>query len=168
MTKSILNLLLVSGFFLATATAEVNFEKEVLPLLEKSCMSCHKAPYEEDGRIKKPKAGLRFDGAWAILAGGDNGKVLTAGDPDKSEMYWRTTLPEDDDDFMPPKGEVWKDADKKVVFQWIKEGAKFGDWEGNLEGKPVVTAEEEKKVYASKVDEEQAIKTEKNLSLIHI
>ncbi len=125
------------------AGAEVNFEKEILPLLEKSCISCHKAPYEEDGKLKKPKAELRFDAAWAILAGGENGKVLEPGDPEDSEMYFRSTLPEDDDDFMPPKGDKWTEADKKLVFNWIKEGADFGGWEGNLEGKPVETVKTE-------------------------
>tara|TARA_R110002096_G_scaffold435701_2_gene662183 strand:+ start:3395 stop:4342 length:948 start_codon:yes stop_codon:yes gene_type:complete len=139
-------LILLSG--VGIANAEVDFEKEILPLLEKSCISCHKAPYEEDGRLKKPKAGLRFDGAWAIMAGGENGKVLEPGDPGDSEMYWRTTLEEDDDDFMPPKGDKWTDADKKLVFNWIKEGAKFGGWEGSLEGKPTETKKPEK-VYVS-------------------
>ncbi len=131
--------LLVFVTFTSVLSAEINFEKEILPLLEKSCVSCHKAPYEEDGRLQKPKAGLRFDAAWAIKAGGENGKVLEPGDPEKSEMYWRTDLPEDDDDFMPPKGEKWTDADKKLVFNWIKSGAEFGGWEGSLEGKPIET-----------------------------
>ncbi|MEO0448645.1 MAG: c-type cytochrome domain-containing protein, partial [Verrucomicrobiota bacterium] len=123
--------------------AAIDFEKEILPIFEKSCVGCHKAPYEENGRLKKPKAGLRFDAAWALLTGGDNGKVLAPGDAENSELYWRTTLPEDDDDFMPPKGEKWTDSDKKLVAKWINEGADFGGWEGNLEGKPTITARAE-------------------------
>ena len=53
------------GFFSATlpALSAVNFEKQILPVLETKCFSCHKAPYTEDGRLKKPKADLRLDAA---------------------------------------------------------------------------------------------------------
>lgn len=136
---------------LALANAEVNFEKQILPLLEKSCVDCHKAPYEEDGKIQKPKAALRFDGAWAILAGSENGKVLEPGKPEDSEMHVRVMLPEDDDDFMPPKGEKWTKEEKELVALWIKEGAKFGGWEGNLEGKPEETKPAE--VYVSETQQ---------------
>ncbi len=117
--------------------AEVSFEKEVWPLLEKSCVECHRAAYEEAGRTKKPKGGLRLDAAWAILAGGEGGKVVEPGAPDKSDLLARTMLPEDEDDFMPPKGTKWTDADKDIVRRWIAEGAGFGGWEGSAEGKPV-------------------------------
>lgn len=135
----LLPLLSLAG--LAISNAEVDFEKQILPLLDKACIECHKAPYEEDGRLKKPKAGLRFDAKWAIEMGGDNGSVLEPGKPESSEMHVRVTLPEDDDDFMPPKGDPWTKEEVELVALWIKEGAKFGSWEGNLEGKP-----EEKKV----------------------
>lgn len=129
--------------FLALAPAEaVDFEKEILPIFEAKCIECHKAPYEENGRTKKPKAGLRMDAAWAILAGSENGAVLEAGDPGKSELYYRVTLPEDDDDFMPPTGKADPLSEKELaVFKkWIEEGADFGGWEGNLEGKPKDTS----------------------------
>lgn len=138
---------------IAPATfAEVDFEKQILPLIEKSCVECHKAPYEEDGRVKKPKGGLRMDAAWAMEAGGEGGALYVAGDPKTSEMIFRVTLPEDDDDFMPPKGEKWNDAEIKLVSAWIQEGAKFGDWKGNLEGKPKET-EKVAEVYVSKVQQ---------------
>ena len=130
----LLPLLSLTG--LTLANAEVDFEKQILPLIEKTCVDCHKAPYEEDGKLKKPKAGLRFDAAWAIIAGGENGKVIELGKPEDSEFHLRVTLPEDDDDFMPPKGDPWTKDEVKLVALWIKEGAKFGKWEGNLEGKP--------------------------------
>ncbi|MEM7010029.1 MAG: c-type cytochrome domain-containing protein [Verrucomicrobiota bacterium] len=145
----IAHLLPLLGFAgLAVANAEVDFEKQILPLFEKACMECHKAPYEEDGRLKKPKGGLRLDAKWAIEMGGDGGALLTEGDPKTSELHVRVTLPEDDDDFMPPKGDPWTKEEVELVALWIKEGAKFGSWEGNLEGKP-----EEKKpeVYVSAV-----------------
>ena len=53
----------------------VDFEKEVWPILDKRCVECHKAPYEINGLLKKPKAGLRLDGAAYIMHGGDEGPL---------------------------------------------------------------------------------------------
>ncbi|MDB5262976.1 MAG: hypothetical protein JWQ14_2257 [Adhaeribacter sp.] len=38
------------------------------------------------------------------MGGGKNGKVLVAGDANKSDLYWRLVLPDNHDDRMPPKG----------------------------------------------------------------
>jgi len=118
--------------------AKVNFEKEIWPFIQKSCVECHKAPYEENGRTRKPKAGLRLDGAWAFTAGSENGAVIEAGKAEESELWIRTDLPPDDDDFMPPtdKAEPLTDAQKALLAKWINEGADFGGWVGNVEGKP--------------------------------
>ena len=98
----------------------VDFEKEIWPFLNNSCVKCHKAPYEEDGKIKKPKAELRLDGAWAILAGSENGAVLTAGKAEESELWIRCDLPEDDDDYMPPtdKADPLTDEQKDLLAKW--------------------------------------------------
>ena len=120
--------------------APVKFESEVLPFIEKKCVQCHRAPHEDkNGKMVKPKAGLRMDGAWAFAAGSENGAVLTAGDAAKSELYMRVTLPRDDDDFMPPQGKAdpLTAAELDLFKRWIDEGADFGKWVGNVEGKPV-------------------------------
>lgn len=119
--------------------APVQFESEVLPFLEKKCVECHRAPYKDkNGKVVKPKAGLRMDGAWAILVGSENSAVLQAGEPTKSELYVRVTLPAEDDDFMPPRGKAdpLTAAELTLFKTWIEEGAHFGDWVGNTEGRP--------------------------------
>ena len=129
----------VLAFALLQSGAQaVDFEKEIWPFLNKSCVECHKAPFEEDGKIKKPKAALRLDGAWAILAGSENGAVVTPGKAEESELWIRCDLPEDDDDFMPPTGKAdpLTQEQKDLLAKWINEGAEFGGWVGNLEGKP--------------------------------
>ncbi len=134
----LLALLPVSLFLQPLHAAPVKFETEVLPFLEKKCVECHRAPYEKDGKTIKPKAGLRMDGAWAIKAGSENGAILTAGKSGESPMFERVTLPEDDDDFMPPVGKAdpLTPAEVDLLKRWIDEGADFGEWKGNLEGKP--------------------------------
>lgn len=133
----------------------VEFEKDILPVFEAKCVECHRAPYEENGRTKKPKAGLRMDAAWAILAGSENGSVLKAGDPGKSELYYRVTLPHDDDDFMPPSGKADPLTDEELALfkTWIEEGAGFGDWVGSLEGKPAEVGAPDSKVPVSEIQE---------------
>jgi Planctomycete cytochrome C/Leucine Rich repeat len=129
---------------LATPTvAAPQFEQEIWPILKTKCVECHRATYEENGRKKEPKAGLRLDGAWAILKGSENGPVLTPKDSTKSYLYEVTTLPEDDDMFMPPKGDPLTDAEKALLKAWIDAGADFGGWEGNTEGKPADAAQKE-------------------------
>lgn len=58
-----------------------------------------------------------------LLAGGDGGPVVVAGDPERSPMYVRTTLHPSHDDFMPPKGEGLTDEERNLLRMWIAEGA---------------------------------------------
>lgn len=134
---------------------KVDFEKQIWPILERSCVECHQAPYEENGRTRKPKAGLRMDGAWAIKMGSENGKVLVPGNADDSELWWRTDLPEDDDDFMPPTGKADPlSAEEKALFKkWIDQGADFGEWTGSLEGKPKEVSNSGREMPVSEIQE---------------
>ena len=81
----------------------VDFEKQVWLILENRCIECHKAPYEQAGRVKNPKAGLRLDGAAYIMLGSDDGPVIKVDHPSQSSLYIRVTLPYEDDEHMPPK-----------------------------------------------------------------
>ncbi|MBK8093224.1 MAG: hypothetical protein IPK32_14860 [Verrucomicrobiaceae bacterium] len=132
---SLATLLLSSPIFGA-----VSFEKEILPFLTKKCIDCHRAPYEEAGKKKEPKAGLRLDAAWAIVKGSENGPVLTAGSPVKSAIFESVMLPKDDDGHMPPKGDDLTKEEVALLKKWIEEGAEFGPWMGNTEGMPAGAA----------------------------
>jgi hypothetical protein len=114
--------------------AVVDFEKEVWPILEERCVECHKAPYELNGELKKPKAGLRLDGAAYIMHGGDEGPVVVASHPSRSPLYQRVILPGDDDDHMPPKGDPLTHRQKEVLRKWIAQGLDFGKWTGETDG----------------------------------
>jgi hypothetical protein len=116
--------------------AAVSFEKQLWPVLQKKCVDCHAATKVVDGRKKEPKGGLRMDAAFALLAGGKDGPVLKPKNSAQSRLYQVVTLPKEDEDFMPPKGEAMTEAEVQLLKQWIDEGADFGSWEGNTEGKP--------------------------------
>lgn len=133
-------LVLAAAFFGAGGLPAVDFAKQILPVLEKKCLDCHKAPHEENGRVKKPKGGLRLDAAWAMLKGGETGPALVPGDAAKSYMLEVVTLPKDDDMFMPPKGAPLTAEEIQLLRDWIVAGADFGGWKGNEEGAPPASA----------------------------
>ncbi|MBI3736757.1 DUF1549 domain-containing protein, partial [Candidatus Sumerlaeota bacterium] len=104
----------------------VDFEKEVEPILESKCFSCH-SPVKGN-----PKAGLRLDTAEGIMKGSKKNKVVVPGKPDDSLLYQRVKLPKDDTDLMPPdgKGDPLTQAEQDKVKNWIAEGCNFGSWKG--------------------------------------
>jgi hypothetical protein len=112
---------------------EVDFAKQVLPIINASCIECHKAPTKDPaGKVTNPKGGLRLDGASFMIKGGSGGAAVEPGNPDNSQLYTRMLLPPDHEDVMPPKGKgkaVGFD-ETELIKQWIIEGAKFGAWKG--------------------------------------
>lgn len=116
--------------------ADVSFEKDLLPVLTKRCFDCHRAPHEENGKKKEPKGDVRLDAAWAMMKGNKEGPIVHPKAADKSPLYQVLTVPADDDTHMPPKGDPLTPEQIKMVKLWIDEGANFGGWEGNTEGRP--------------------------------
>jgi hypothetical protein len=127
--------------FTGVSHAVVSFEKQLWPIFQKKCVDCHAATKVVDGRKKEPKGGLRMDAAFALMAGGKEGPVIKPKSSAQSRLYQVVSLPKDDEDFMPPKGEAMNDAEVQLLKQWIDEGADFGGWEGNTEGKPTLVAQ---------------------------
>lgn len=104
-------------------SAKVDFKKDIKPLLESRCVSCHSAPYEKSGRLRKPKGGYRMDTKENLLKAGDSEEVpVVEGDAEKSYLYKLVTLAEDHDDIMPAKGDAFTTAEKKLIKDWINEG----------------------------------------------
>jgi len=112
----------------------IDFEKQVLPIFETYCLECHQKPIKKGGRLINPKAGLRMDGLAHLLFGSDNGPVIEPNYPSKSVLYSRVTLPDLDDDRMPPKGEPLSTDHQDVIRRWIAQGADFGNWKGATDG----------------------------------
>jgi uncharacterized membrane protein len=121
-----------------TASAQeagaVDFAKQIFPILEAKCLKCHQKEREENGRIIKPKHGLRLDNAEGIMKGGKDypNEHVVPGKPEASWLLKTLSLPADDDLAMPPEGKAdpVTDAEKALIKAWIEQGAKFGDWKG--------------------------------------
>ncbi len=97
---------------------EVDFAREVRPLLARKCFACHgndEETQEADLRLDIREEALRDRGGYA---------ALVPGDPDESEMWMRII---DDIDPMPPEhaGEPLEDDEREVIRRWIEAGAEF-------------------------------------------
>lgn len=107
----------------------VDFQKDVWPILSSTCLKCHGPDYVDSrGKTKSAKGELRIDNKEMLLKGGENGKAVVPGNPEKSPMYKSTVLPEGHDDIMPPKGDPLSKAQTDVIKKWIEGGADFGAW----------------------------------------
>ncbi|MCW5557677.1 MAG: SUMF1/EgtB/PvdO family nonheme iron enzyme [Verrucomicrobiae bacterium] len=102
-----------------SASAAVDFKREIRPILEVYCLKCH--------GDEKPKGDLSLTTRAGAIKGGDGGTSLVPDDPDKSPLYTLTTLPADHDDVMPPKGEKLSPTQQNLLKQWIAEGAAWAD-----------------------------------------
>ena len=85
----------IEALLSSSAFAEVSFEKQVKPVLESACLSCHGE--------KKPKGELAIHTYEALLEGSEYGEVVVPGKPEDSTLYTTTILPPDADEVMPPK-----------------------------------------------------------------
>ncbi|VTR99937.1 PSD1 and planctomycete cytochrome C domain-containing protein [Tuwongella immobilis] len=105
------------------AAAPPDFERDLVPLLNRSCVNCH-GPEQQRG-------GLRLDSLAAILEGGNSGPAVIAGKSAESPLLQALTGAEDRA-IMPPKGERFTADQVALVQTWIDGGAK-----GNLQPKSV-------------------------------
>src|SRR6266481_3424703 len=99
---------------------EVDFAKEVQPILERSCLKCHEP--------EKAKGKLLLDTREHALKGGENGPDIFPGDSAKSSLiHFTARLVEDSE--MPPirKGEPLTKEQVGMLRAWIDQGAKWAD-----------------------------------------
>jgi len=111
-----MRLLAVLAFASTATAAEVDYLKDVKPILAARCYACH-------GALQQ-KADLRLDTAKSILAGGDSGPAVT---PKKGGESLLLKHVRNADSFaqMPPpsEGEHLKPAEIEKLAAWIDAGA---------------------------------------------
>ena len=96
---------------------KVDFVKEVKPIFEVHCVTCHKEGHA--------KGDLRMDSKAEFFAS----KTIVRGDAEASKVYTTTVLPADHDDLMPPakKGGPLPKAKTDLIRDWIDQGAEWPD-----------------------------------------
>ena len=117
----------------AAATKEVDFKKDILPILNQSCMKCHKP---DPKNPRGPAAGFRLDDKAAAMKGGKHGVAIVPGKADESLMYKLLAGPVTIDNkevaAMPKamRNQPFKPLAKdkiELIKQWIDQGAKWPD-----------------------------------------
>ena len=104
------------GFLCAAPVfASVDYAKDIKPILQDKCYSCH-------GALKQ-KGGLRLDAGSLIHKGGEH-SILANGDAAKSTLLERV-LSEDREERMPPKGKRLSNEQAGLLRDWIQSGAAF-------------------------------------------
>jgi mono/diheme cytochrome c family protein len=100
----------------AGAAETSSFAKQVAPILEQRCLSCH--------GDKTRKGGLSLATAATALAGGDKGAVIVPGKADESLLVKMIsgTKPK-----MPRSGAPLTAGQIALIRQWIAQGAKWPD-----------------------------------------
>src|SRR4030095_8405519 len=81
---------------LPPAAANYDFDKDIRPLLEQSCVECHSS--------EKQKGAFRLDTREMLLKGGENGETVKLGKSAESTLIHHVARL-DEDAAMPPKKE---------------------------------------------------------------
>lgn len=93
------------------AAGNVSFSKDVLPILQSRCVNCHGG--------QKTQKGLDMTSYAQLMAGSENGSVVTPGSADKSsfiQMILQNKMPKSGPKLLP--------AQVQLLVDWVNAGAK--------------------------------------------
>ncbi|RME94322.1 MAG: DUF1549 domain-containing protein, partial [Verrucomicrobia bacterium] len=115
---------MLTGLLLAAAgpaRAEIDFQRDVRPILARHCFPCH-GP-DEGSR----KAKLRLDRReFAVRDEKADWRAIVPGRPDESPLVRRIEAEDPDDIMPPPKAKKpLDDRQKAILRQWVAEGAVY-------------------------------------------
>ncbi len=122
-----------SALWLKLFSQEVDYNRDVKPILNKNCMGCH-------GGVKKA-GDVSFLFEHELFEKGKSGRIpVVRGKAADSEMIRRITH-HDPDERMPKDGPPLSDDDIAVLKKWINQGAKWGEhWAYRRVERPAVPA----------------------------
>jgi mono/diheme cytochrome c family protein len=126
MKATFLLLLVVAALATPAVATELDFARDIQPLLARRCYACHGPDTQE--------AGLRLDDRAAATAELDSGATaVVPGDLATSEMLARITST-DHDLQMPPEGPRLTAAEVTLLERWIAAGA---EWQAHWAFRPL-------------------------------
>jgi mono/diheme cytochrome c family protein len=104
----------------ASASAPVDFDRDVRPVLAANCFSCHGFD------AKARQAGLRLDAREGALQRLPSGRTaIVAGKPDASELFRRVSAPAAQRMPPPYSGKTLTPAQVATLRRWIEQGAAY-------------------------------------------
>jgi mono/diheme cytochrome c family protein len=89
----------------------LTYETHILPIMQRSCISCH--------GDRKKRGGLDLRTLASLKRGGDSGAGVKPGDPASSPLLESIVSGQ-----MPPGKRKLSDAEKQLIREWIAGGAK--------------------------------------------
>ena len=110
-----LNCLLLCSVSGRAAVAQIDFARQIKPILAAHCVKCH-GP-------QKHEAGLRLDTATTLLDGGERGPAVVRGKATASLLIKAITGSDDAISKMPPEGLGLSSKELALLKAWIDEGA---------------------------------------------
>jgi hypothetical protein len=112
-----LGLLLAQTAPCQAVEGEINFRKDIAPILQRACLGCH--------GLEKQRGGLRLDSSADALQGGNSGPVLVPGKAEESRLF-RAVAGLDAELRMPPKEKPGLSAAEVGKLRaWIDQGASW-------------------------------------------
>lgn len=94
----------------ASASGEISFSNDILPILESRCINCHGG--------QRTSEGLDLKTYQSLMAGSQNGSVVTPGDAANSSFV---TLAAEGK--MPKRGPKLTPAEVQMLTDWVNAGA---------------------------------------------
>ena len=111
----------------AVPAVALDYKRDIMPIFKTKCYDCHSAD------AKKLRGGLRLDDEQHFYKRLTKNNVVIPGDWDASYLFVVVTLPEEDEDAMPPegKGERLTEKEMMLVAEWIQDGARINNQRGD-------------------------------------
>ncbi len=101
----------------SNTSGDVSFSRDIAPLLQTKCVTCHNA--------EKAKGGYRLHTFAELLKPGESkDAAVVAGEPAKSKLH-QLLIATDADDRMPQKDDPLPAPQVQLVARWIAQGARF-------------------------------------------
>ncbi|MFN8404055.1 MAG: c-type cytochrome domain-containing protein [Anaerolineales bacterium] len=91
-------------------TGSISFVNDVVPILQSRCWKCHGG--------EETKEGLDLTTFASIMAGSENGSVVTPGDVENSLLAEQVVSQE-----MPKRGPKLTPPQVQIIVDWIQQGA---------------------------------------------
>lgn len=137
---------------------DVSFIKQIAPLLNSKCASCH-----DDNAAGR----LRLDSFAEMKKGGKSGQLLQIGNPQRSLIMARVTAA-NPAQRMPKDTSALNNEETTLLANWIKQGAKFDGEDETVKladfGKPATKARPNTPIKISKATGNEKVKFIKDLA----
>lgn len=134
----------------AQKPAKIDFQRQILPVLEARCIKCHGA--------RKQEGRLRLDARATAFSGGVSGRVIEAGKVKQSLLYQRITS-SDEDERMPLNGAALSGKEIDLLKRWIEQGASWPQGVG-------AQVESREKHWAYRTPNDPKVPTVKNVAWV--